>query len=160
MAIATAWSGAPSGAPRRPTTTVPVADSLRLANIAAGLLAHRAAARPPCLGGRSLVADGDHQGGSACGAAVRVSALHRPETLSTLPFWPFDCGRRSGSRKATACAALRAFGSRTFPEPLAELAGKTPRPDLALTRPSCRPTSAVPEGNEMRAVTAPSPKGS
>jgi hypothetical protein len=38
-------------------------------------------------------------------------------------FWPFYCGRRSAARNASADSALRAHGSRTFPEPLATLAG-------------------------------------
>jgi hypothetical protein len=47
-------------------------------------------------------------------------------------FWPFDYGRRSAARKATACASLRAQGSHGFRYPFFSLPGwaKTVRPDL------------------------------
>ena len=46
--------------------------------------------------------------------ALLLTARHGGRSRS-VSFWPFDCDRRSASFKATACAALRAFGSRTFP---------------------------------------------
>ena len=79
--------------------------------------------------------------GQAATPNLVVSIIRRkrlPRGLFGLPFWVFDCGRRSAARKATASAD--ASGQRLVKFSLKALPcgspGKTSRPDLALHGPS------------------------
>jgi len=90
---------------------------------------------PAAAGGRR-----PRRRGSACGAAAQ------------LPFWFFDCGRRSAARKATACAdASGPRGRELIPEnaPL-RVTGKTSRPNLALHGPYTGPYLCHQKANKNR----------
>ena len=72
--------------------------------------------------------------------------------LLSLPFWFFDCGRRSAARKATACADASGPRARELiPEnaPL-RVTGKTSRPNLALHGPYTGPYLCHQKANKNR----------
>ena len=78
--------------------------------------------------------------GQAANPHLVVSIIRRkrlPRGLFGLPFWVFDCGRRSAARKATASAVVS--GQRLVTFSLKALPcgspGKTSRPDFALHDP-------------------------
>jgi len=93
--------------------------------------------------------------GQAANPNLGVSIIRRKRLrrgLFGLPFWFFDCGRRSAARKATACADASGPRARELiPEnaPL-RVTGKTSRPNLALHGPYTGPYLCHQKANKNR----------
>jgi hypothetical protein len=84
---------------------------------------------------------------------------HRRRSAVVVAFWLVDCGRRCVPRKATASAAAPGPRAReTFPGPLAAVAGKLSRPDLALHAPHAGPNLLCQKATK-NGRHRPSPKG-
>jgi len=91
---------------------------------------------PAAAGGRR-----PRRRGSACGAAAQ------------LPFWFFDCGRRSAARKATACADASGPRARELIPENAPLRWEKFAPEPCAPRPLYRPISLAPEGKQEQVAT-------